>query len=540
MLKTETKAVNAVSVVSYVGLTGYLCVYPFFVTNRYFLMTRAKFLFFCGFTLLFGIACLILRLCVKKTVPIRLIRKNRTELYFGLFMIFAVISCALADDPPAAFSGAAGRFMGLFTFLMIWLAYVFISRFGQLTKTVAMVFGVSVVIMSAIAFLQFIGFDPFGLYVGTKETVRKTFLALLGNKDVYYSYLSLAVPFALYLSFEARELSEKLFWHVVVFFGFLSVVACNSEGAYICIAVSCVYFFFARGKDRQGILVFLQNAVLFFAAALLIALTKRNMQQYGAQEGIVMSKFITPLICGAGLAASAVLCLLAVKLPVSEKLIRVLRKTVLVLLLAGTAGAIGAFVYFSFFNKTKSLGAFSAIFRYDYHWGNWRGYIWRLMYRSYKKMPLLQKLFGFGEESIVAMLLKYCPKESAVLTITYDSAHNEFLQYLVTHGFFGLAAYLLFVVSALKRGFRDGGTYQRAAAIAAVGFLAQSAVNITQVLTTPLLFVFLAMTQTREPALVPTERASDAAAKKLPGDGADAADTAESEETVPAADIPVT
>ncbi|MBQ6066022.1 MAG: O-antigen ligase family protein [Clostridia bacterium] len=539
LLKTEEKAVNAVSVVSYVGLTGYLCVYPFFVTNRYFQMTRAKFLFFCGFTVLFGVACLILRRCVKKTLPIGLIRKNRTELYFGIFMALAVVSCVCSDDFLASFSGAAGRYMGLFTFLMIWLAYVFISRFGQLTKTVSVIFGVSVVVMSVIAFLQFIGFDPFGLYVGTKDTVRKTFLALLGNKDVYYSYLSLAVPFALYLSFEARELSDKLFWHGVVFFGFVSVIACNCEGAYICVAVSFVYFFFARCKDRQGLVIFLRNAVLFFAAALLIALTKRNMRQYGEAEGVVMAKLITPLLCGAGLAASSVLCLLATKLPVSEKTIRVLRKTVLCVLLAGAAGVIGAFVYATFIDWKTDIGVFSFFFRYNNKWGSGRGYVWRRMYRIFVKLPFFQKLFGAGEETVAALMQQYFPEETAAAATIYDSSHNEFLQYLVTHGLFGFTAYILFIVSAIKRGFREGGAYRRAAAIAAVGYLAQSAVNITQVLTTPLLFVFLALTQTSDPALPSEKRASaNDAAEEEPKSEKDAAETAVAE-TVPAADVPV-
>lgn len=536
MQKSETKAINAVSVLSGIGLTGYLCAYPFFVTDRYFNMTRAKLLFFCGFTLLFGIACLILRSRVKKTVPIGLLRKNTTELFFGIFIVLAVISCVCAADFLVSFSGAAGRFMGLFTFVMIWLAYVFISRFGQLTKTVSVIFGVSVIAMSVIAFLQFIGFDPFGLYVGTKESVRKSFFALLGNKDVYYSYLSLAVPFALYLSFEANDLPEKLFWHSVVFFGFLSVVACGGEGAYICIAVSAVYFFFARCKDRKGTVVFLQNVLLFFAAALLVALTKPNMKRYGAAEGVIMSAFITPLFCGAGLAVSAVLCLLAAKLLSSEKRIRVMRKTALCVLLAGTAGMIGAFVYFSFIDKKADIGAFADLLRYNDKWGSGRGKIWRRMGEIYHELPWYRKLIGAGEESVAALIQQYFPKQAASAKTTLDSAHNEFLQYLVTHGLLGLAAYVLFVVSAVKRGFREGGVYQRAAAIAAVGFLAQSTVNITQVLTTPLLFVFLALTQTRALALPPAEQA---AAEEAPAAGENAADTATVPEAASAADAPV-
>ena len=197
---------------------------------------------------------------------------------------------------------------------------------------------------------------------------------------------------------------------------------------------------------------------------------------------------------------------------------------------------IGAFVYFSFIDKKADIGAFADLLRYNDKWGSGRGKIWRRMGEIYHELPWYRKLIGAGEESVAALIQQYFPKQAASAKTTLDSAHNEFLQYLVTHGLLGLAAYVLFVVSAVKRGFREGGVYQRAAAIAAVGFLAQSTVNITQVLTTPLLFVFLALTQTRALALPPAEQA---AAEEAPAAGENAADTATVPEAAPVADAPV-
>ena len=38
----------------------------------------------------------------------------------------------------------------------------------------------------------------------------------------------------------------------------------------------------------------------------------------------------------------------------------------------------------------------------------------------------------------------------------FDSAHNEYLQYLFTHGIIGLISYIVLLVAVISRGFRSG------------------------------------------------------------------------------------
>ena len=96
---------------------------------------------------------------------------------------------------------------------------------------------------------------------------------------------------------------------------------------------------------------------------------------------------------------------------------------------------------------------------------------------------------------------QYFPQQYANGDRITDNAHNEYLQYLVTHGLLGLASYLLFVISAVRRGFREGGRFQKAAALGAVCYLVQAFFNLLQALTTPMFFVFLALAQTADIAV---------------------------------------
>ena len=491
------------------GLLLFLFVYPFFLHNKYFKMTLGKTVFFCCATVVFAAGCLIAASVTHKGEELRLLRKSRTELYLGLFLFTAVVSCAASQYPAEAFTGSCGRYMGLLTLLAIGCAFVFISRFGQLTKPVATIFGASAAVMSVISLLQFRGYDPFGLYTGTAASVRVDFMSLVGNKDVYYSYLALTVPFAMYLSHEVTETGEKIFWHAVEFFGFAGVFACNSEGAYLAIAPAFIVLFFVKCKEKAGLLTFLRTVAMFVAAALLVALIKPDLSQFGIKESLIMQLFLKPVICATALPVIALLYLAVWKLPVGAGFCKALRIIAACLLVAGAAGLVGAFVYFTFFNKTADIGGFSEFLRFDAcYWGNKRGYVWSRLLRLFREFPIYRKLIGSGPETVEMLMQGAFKDEMMKMTgMNFDNAHNEFLQYLVTLGILGLLTYLLLVFSAIRSGFRQGDRFRKAAALCCVCYLVQSTVNISQAITTPLFFVFLALTQT-EPVAQAAVRAN--------------------------------
>ena len=503
--KSKTASPQALAAFSSYGLLLFLCVYPFFLPDHYFKMTFGKTMFFYFAVLIYVVGCLLISaFTVRKTPSLR--TGSHTDLYFAAFLLTAVIAWAASDYRSAAFSGEEGRYMGLLTFLFIGGAYLFVTRYGQITKPVACIFGASMIFMSVVSLLQFRGFDPFSLYKGTQQTVRINFMSLVGNKDVYYSYLALTVPFAMYLACTAEKMKEQLFWLAAAFFGFGGAFACNSEGVYLALIPAFALLFFTGCRDKDGLLRLLRCLIAFFAAALLAAVIKPDLSSFGIIESAVLRHLVRPIPCLCALAATALLHLAAAKLDPPPVFYKCLRILVAVLLGAALAALLAAFVCFTFFDKERDLGSLTEFFRFDgVLWGNKRGYVWTRLLQLYREFPLPRKLIGSGEETAGILLKNAFGAEMKQKTgLTFDNAHNEFLQYLVTHGLLGLVSYLLLVSSAIRDGVKTGGRYQKAAALCCVCYLAQSFVNISQSITTPLFFVFLALTQTADwPAEVP-------------------------------------
>ena len=102
-------------------------------------------------------------------------------------------------------------------------------------------------------------------------------------------------------------------------------------------------------------------------------------------------------------------------------------------------------------------------------------------------------------------------KEMVTITQqTYDSVHNEYLQYLFTIGPIGLAAYLMIIISSVTAAFRIALRIMKGAAhtgerinapyLWAMGYLlicysTQAVVNITVPLVAPLVWMFVMIIQ---------------------------------------------
>ena len=107
----------------------------------------------------------------------------------------------------------------------------------------------------------------------------------------------------------------------------------------------------------------------------------------------------------------------------------------------------------------------------------------------------MQKLFGASSGGLFhADSIQPIFSDAAL-----DTAHNEYLQYLLTNGALGLVCYLAVVFLALREGFRKSGREQvyRGLTLAVIAYLAQAAVNIAQPMTTPILFVLIGVLVSR-------------------------------------------
>ena len=77
----------------------------------------------------------------------------------------------------------------------------------------------------------------------------------------------------------------------------------------------------------------------------------------------------------------------------------------------------------------------------------------------------------------------------------YDSAHNEYLNYLLCEGLIGLISYLGTFISALIIGFKNmkDNPLILPTFMAVIAYMVQAVVNIAIPITTPIFFTFMYM-----------------------------------------------
>lgn len=86
------------------------------------------------------------------------------------------------------------------------------------------------------------------------------------------------------------------------------------------------------------------------------------------------------------------------------------------------------------------------------NWGTMRGYIWRKSLELYANFPLMHKLFGYGPDTFGIMTTQTFMGDMVSATSqVFDTAHNEYLQYLLTIGPIGLVAYLVFLIGNFRK-----------------------------------------------------------------------------------------
>ena len=108
----------------------------------------------------------------------------------------------------------------------------------------------------------------------------------------------------------------------------------------------------------------------------------------------------------------------------------------------------------------------------------------------------MRKLFGYGQESLLSIMQgRYYDEMLMVTNKVYDNAHNELLQYLVTTGLLGMVSYIGLFISSVIYIFKRANkrVIANVCIVAMVGYFAQAIINISQPITTPFFFIFMAL-----------------------------------------------
>ena len=107
-------------------------------------------------------------------------------------------------------------------------------------------------------------------------------------------------------------------------------------------------------------------------------------------------------------------------------------------------------------------------------------------------------LFGCGPDTFYSAVAPYFSELQRLFgDASANCAHNELLNYLITTGIFGLSAYLALISSAVLRGVKRAEKSPEVLifTLPIICCFCQSLVNIATPITTPLLFIFIALAE---------------------------------------------
>ena len=145
--------------------------------------------------------------------------------------------------------------------------------------------------------------------------------------------------------------------------------------------------------------------------------------------------------------------------------------------------------------RDRLPASLAAVLVFSPSWGTDRGAEWMSFWQMFREASLPRKLIGSGAGALAEWDRAHRLFSDAVT----DSAHNEYLHYLLTGGVFGLLSYLALLVLALRKALRNPSPTRTALALGCASYAVQAAVNIAQPFTTPLFFVLLALVFTEMP-----------------------------------------
>ena len=507
------------SVVAGIGTGCLLLVFPFVFRYGYMDITEVRFRFFAMLSSFVFVGCVLAKLprlgMPTRLSPAAFVKREPLSAVFLLFFAAMCLSAAFSDYREASLTGNEGRYMGLWTYLAIAMMFFWLSRCHVLSMRTLVVFSGVCSVVAVLTMLQFIDIDLLHLLRGVSLEEMSNFLSVFGNINVYAAYLSTAAPIAMLMSCFAETKKMRLLFLGFSFFGFIGLLTSNSDSSYIAYGSAFFLLFLLIGRSPVMLKRYIRLLVTLFAAMIVFSIAFYAAKGIRGRSGIT-ELLTTPPVPYIGIAFSGLLYWVAARFFSTEKRIGRLRILVLAAACLGAAAVLGAVVYFSVFNTTVNIGYPEKFLRFNDHWGTDRGFVWSRLLFIFRDSPLKQKLFGYGQETVAVILLKFYGQEMMTeLGYVFDNAHNEILQYLLTTGLFGLLTYLGVLAVAIRTGFKKGSpVLKKALALAVASYAAQSVFNIIQPISTPYLFMLIGLIGCRCAAPSPAVENAPAATEK--------------------------
>ncbi|PST34851.1 O-antigen ligase family protein [Enterocloster lavalensis] len=419
------------------------------------------------------------------------------------FILIAGISTLQSVYPAAALLGSEGRFSGL----LMWIAYAFmyfvVSKNLRLRQWYLDLFLAAGMAACAIGILLYFDIDPIGFRTLMEPAQYYMFTSTIGNINAYTSYAALLSGASTLLFFVEESRIRKKWYLFCMSVSFFALITGMSDNAYLAILALIGLLPLYAFKNLKGVRTYtFILAVLMSEFWILQRLLSPHSDAAGRMGGlyrVISGSHYLIVLVAALWVIYVVLRRIVQKLPDAHPLMRDWNRGRWLWLAFLAAGVILTGFALYDVNVRGNAGNYGGLAQYlaiNDDWGTHRWYIWRIGLERYSGFSITQKLFGTGPDTYGLVVMENDYDEMVRrYGEFFDSAHNEYLQYLVTVGLAGLAAYLALLATSVCKMVRSAGKrpYVMAIAFAIICYAAQAAVNISVPIVTPVMLMLLAM-----------------------------------------------
>lgn len=415
------------------------------------------------------------------------------------FILVCTISTVFSQDSADAFFGQSGRNNGLLLMICYAVVYFIITRFFSFKNYVFVALAGCSIAIYLLDILNCFYIDPLGMFTTlTDEQTITNFTSTIGNKNLMSSFICIVMPATLALSVISKNRSHRIVYYISTAFGYMALMTADSYSGILGLGAvfAVLLIWFSRRVERLK-RFFLASTIMLLSGKILrlfsLCMGDKSKGISEFQSLLVYSNLIWAVIAVFAV-ITAVLFLVDYKKP--DKILPVAIPIALgVIIILGIIGMLALMYYFSIVDTKTDIGFLKSFFRFNDSWGTHRGYMWIRSFWIFGDFSIYNKLFGCGPDTFATVFEPYFEGLKHYGDSSTNCAHNEYINYLITTGIFGLASYLAILGGALKGAIKSASKNPLAIAFCAsvISYAVQATVNLYQPITTPLFIIFVAL-----------------------------------------------
>lgn len=519
-------------------------VFPLVVHDAYFDILQTKFYFYAYVT--GGMIIIMFAALFLDHVPMQMYNRIQKIGFIGwwkeefdfvdhcvmVFWLMSILSTLLAyKHIKAVLLGDYGRYNGLLLLSLYVLAYFFVSRYMAFRRYIFLTFTLVGDLVCIFGITDYFRLNIFGFENKMSEVQIGLFSSTIGNINTFTTYVGFVVAFTggMFVMSRLRSRSSKnqgvitqkdgedlrtlLFYYVSMIIGFFALTLGKSDNAYLTILAFFGFLPFVAFRTKFGVRRYVLTLATYLSVIKVIDII--NHVYKGPVSGIdgfflIIINFLFLEVAIVLLwILTAVLYFMAyyqkkknsegLQVVEDDAAPKIYMSIWTIFFGAVFFSMLGLLIYANTrsYEELEFLGDLRYYLYFQDVWGTFRGYIWRVTMEEYAKMHLLHKIFGTGPDTFGIYMISARGNEMLRVTRThFDSAHNEYLHYLVTIGPIALLAYLGILGGVIKRGLSKRNNmevmpYMGASALLMICYAIQAVVNINLPISTPVMWTFL-------------------------------------------------